>query len=390
VPDRFRVLFVTEWYPTRESPVGCNYIREHAKAVSLYDDVVLLHMAGHDQRLRNWWEMKREKDESLSEGIETYRILYRRPSIPKMSYFIRIWSVMQTFKRIVERGFRPDIIHAHVYEAAVPAVVIGKLYGIPVVVTEHSSEFPRKLLSRFKIWKSRISFRLAELVMPVSHFLQQSIEAHGIRARFHVVPNVVDTDLFHKPSRAERKSSIKRLLVVSLLDRYQNKGLPYLLKGLAKLRLQRDDWHLDVVGDGPARRQYEELVQDLKLGDKVIFHGTKTKAEVAEYMRQSDIFVLPSLVETFSIACAEALATGTPVLATACGGPEDFLTEDTGVTVSPADAEVLREGLDYMLDHWWRFSSERMSEYSLALFSPQHIGKRIHMVYKKVINRAGK
>lgn len=386
--ERLRVIFITEWYSTKESPVGCNYIREHAKAVSLYDDVVLLHMAGHDRRLRNWWEMKREKDESLSEGIETYRILYRRSSIPKISYFICIWSVLRAFKRIVERGFRPDIIHAHVYEAAVPAVIIGKLYGIPVVVTEHSSEFPRKLLSRFKIWKARISFRLAELVMPVSGFLQRAIEAHVIKARFQVVPNVVDTTLFYPRGDLMSEKNVKRLLVVSLLDPHDNKGLPFLFKALDRLRLRRHDWRLDVVGDGPARPRYEQMVNDLGFAGKVTFQGIKTKKEVAELMRKSDILVLPSLVETFSIVAAEALSTGIPVLATKCGGPEDFLSPETGCTVAPGSAEALCDGLDYMLDNFRRFSSKYMSSYCASLFSPEQIGKRFHSVYLAAINQA--
>jgi glycosyltransferase involved in cell wall biosynthesis len=385
---RFKVLLITAWYPTKEFRVGGDYVREHAKAVSLFDDLVLLHMAGKDQTLRGWWAMEKEMDQSLTAGIPTYRICYRQPSIPKVSYFISIWSMVQAFRRIVSRGFRPDIIHAHVYEAAVPAVIIGKLYGIPVVVTEHSSEFPRKLLSRFKIWKARISFRLAELVMPVSGFLQRAIEADGIKARFQVVPNVVDTTLFYSRDDLMSEKNVKRLLVVSLLDPHDNKGLPFLFKALDRLRLRRHDWRLDVVGDGPARPRYEQMVNDLGFASKVTFQGIKTKKEVAELMRKSDILVLPSLVETFSIAAAEALSTGIPVLATKCGGPEDFLSPETGCTVAPGSAEALCDGLDYMLDNFRRFSSKYMSSYCASLFSPEQIGKRFHSVYLAAINKA--
>jgi glycosyltransferase involved in cell wall biosynthesis len=379
--ERLRVIFITEWYPTKESPVGCNYIREHAKAVSLYDDVVLLHMAGHDQRLRNWWEMKREKDESLSEGIETYRILYRRSSIPKISYFICIWSVIRAFKRIVERGFRPDIIHAHVYEAAVPAVIIGKLYRIPVVVSEHSSEFPRKRLSRLKIFKAKASFRFAEAVMPVSAFLMSSIKSHGISGRFLLVPNVVDTRLFYPARYKKSGDGVARLLAVSLLDETHNKGFPVLFKGLAELRLQREDWHLEVVGDGPARRGYEKMVQELGIVGKVSFCGMKTKGEVAEHMRNSDIFILPSLVETFSVVCAEAMVSGVPVLVTRCGGPEGFVDERMGVMVPTGDSQALCNGLNFMLDNLVHFSSEYISEQSAAMFAPHQVGRRLHKIY---------
>lgn len=378
---RFRVLFITAWYPTKESPVEGIFVREHAKAVNLYDDIVLLHTVGHDQGLKGWWTMKKETDKSLTEGIPTYRIWYRRASVPKVSYLISILSVVQAFRRIRADGFRPDIIHAHIYEAAVPAVIIGKLYGIPIVVTEHLSEFPRKLLSRFKIWKAKFSYRLADVVMPVSKFLEQSIRKYGIKARFLVVPNIVDTRLFYPNSDSRPERDLKRLLVVGLLDSSHNKGLQYLFNALSKLRIQRGDWHLDIVGDGPARREYEGMVKDLRLAETVTFCGFKTKQEVAEHMRQADIFVLSSLFETFSVTAAEALLTGTPVLATRCGGPEEFVSDDVGLTVPSRDAKALCDGLNYMLDHLEGFSPNYISNYAASLFSPERVGEQIQEVY---------
>lgn len=378
-----KVLFITAWYPTKESPVGGIFVREHAKAVNLYDDIILLHTVGHDQSLKGWWGMKKETDESLTQGIPAYRIWYRRLPVPIVSYLIHLWSMYQAFRRIRADGFRPDIIHAHIYEAAVSAVIIGKLYNIPVVVTEQSSKFSRRLLSRFDTWKAKFAFKLAELVMPVSKFLQQSIEEYRIRARFLVVPNIADTRLFYPNSdfKTERKRKLGRLLVVCLLDSSHNKGLPYLFNALAMLRIQREDWHLDIVGDGPARAEYDCLVKELGLTEKVTFHGLKTKHEVAEYMRQADLFVLPSLFETFSAVAAEALLTGTPVLATRCGGPEEFVSDDVGLTVPPRDAKALCDGLNYMLDHLKGFSPNYISNYAASLFSPERVGEQIQEIY---------
>jgi glycosyltransferase involved in cell wall biosynthesis len=153
------------------------------------------------------------------------------------------------------------------------------------------------------------------------------------------------------------------------------------------LQKNRDDWHLDIVGDGPARTDYERLKAELELGDKVIFHGAKAKQEVAEFVRQADLFVLPSLFETFSLATAEALAAGTPVLATRCGGPEEFITEDVGMLVPPGNASALCKGLDYMLDHLETFSSEHISSYARNRFSPQTVGDKVHRLYIDCLTR---
>lgn len=71
--------------------------------------------------------------------------------------------------------------------------------------------------------------------------------------------------------------------------------MPYLLQSLALLKKQRDVWHLEIVGDGPARLEYEQLVHELDLLDRVTFHDMKLKLDVAESMRQSDLFILTSV-----------------------------------------------------------------------------------------------
>jgi glycosyltransferase involved in cell wall biosynthesis len=221
---------------------------------------------------------------------------------------------------------------------------------------------------------------MADLVMPVSKFLQQSIEDCGIEARFCVVPNAVDTRLFHPNLNTKAKERIKRLLIVCGLSSYI-KGLPYLFDALVMLRLQREDWHLDIVGDGELRKGCECAVSRLGIAEKITFHGLKTKQEVAEFMRKADIFVLPSILETFSVVTIEALAVGLPVIATRCGGPEEIITRDVGLLVPAKDVAALCEGIDYMLSNLKHFSAEHISNYSVSLFSLERIGEQFHAIY---------
>ena len=382
--DRLRVLFITAWYPTKEYTLFGVFVREHAKAVQLYDDVVVLHCAESGRKQKQLWRMQQEMDKSLTEGIPTYRLWYRRFIIPKLWYFNYLWSVFQAFRKIVSQGFRPHIIHAHIYKAGLPAVLIGKLYHIPVVVTEHCTGFQRKIIKGPEAWTAKFALERADMVMPVSKSLQSGIEAYRIHARFQVVRNVVDTNLFQPKPFPQPQNQLKRLLFVGLLDLSHKKGVPYLLNALARLQQLRDDWLLDIVGDGPARVQYEHLAKDLAIGEKVIFHGQKTKKEVAEFMRQADILVVPSIFETFCIVAAEALATGLPVLATRCGGPEEFITDDVGLLVPPADDKALFEGLDFMLNDFQPESSKQMHKYAKGLFSPDIVGKQLHKFYKSL------
>ena len=383
--DRLKVLFVTTWYPTKKEPAGGVFVREHAKAVELYDDINVIHCVGPDQNLGKLWRMQLEMDENLTKGIPTYRLCYRPFPIPKIWYLMHIWAVFQAFRRIVSRGFDPDIIHAHTYDAGVPAVLIGKVHGIPVVVTEHTTAFPRKLVGGLGVFTARFAFERAEIVMPVSKSLQKAIEAYGIKAHFQIIPNVVDTNLFSPSLVPLAKDDSKRLLFVGLLGPSHKKGIPQLLSALALLRECRDDWHLDVIGDGPLRLEYELMAEGLGLGDKVTIHGFKAKEEVAEFMRHADILVLPSLIETFSVVAAEALATGLPVLATRCGGPEEFITDDVGLLVAPGDAKALCEGLVFILDNFPFASRKQIHHYARGLFSPTVVGAKLHKAYHSLM-----
>lgn len=83
---RLKVLFITSWYPTKENPVAGVFVREHAKAVRLYDDVVVPHSAGRKSHIRGLWQMEQETDQDLTEAIPTYRLGHRRSPIPRTTF----------------------------------------------------------------------------------------------------------------------------------------------------------------------------------------------------------------------------------------------------------------------------------------------------------------
>lgn len=376
---RLNVLFITPWYPTQTQPVAGVFVREHAKAVQLYDDVVVFHCQRRND-LRKPWSIISELDNSLSVGLPTYRVFHQQVKLPNFSFFLEMGSVLAGARQLRKQGFTPDLIHGHTYTAGAIAALLAKWLRIPAVVTEHSSEFPRKLLKGAGIWKARLAFGQADIVLPVSLALKRGIEAYGLRAHFQIVPNVVDTTLFHPVSRPP--NPVKRLLTVALLDASHNKGIPVLLRAL--VQIQQNNWQLDIVGDGPARAEYEQFVESLHLTDKVKFWGIKPKSQVAQFMQQADVFVLPSLWENLPCVLIEAMASGLPIISTLTGGIPEIVDTESGVLVPPGDVLALTMALTEMLENVDQWDRRQIAE-KARQYRPDTIGGVIDAVYRQVL-----
>ncbi|MFC2040897.1 glycosyltransferase [Chloroflexota bacterium] len=415
---RMKILFIPTWYPSEVNPLGAIFIKEHASAASLYNDVVVLY-AYPDPSPRLW--KLYQISEGIEDGIRTIRVKYRyyegiftyfkklifkdgsvkqgaSPSatdkligvlnnpikIPRVVVRESLYycSIFAAFRRLVKEGWKPDIIHAHIFTAAVPAVLLGKLYRIPVIVTEHYSFFPLRKLSFYERVKARFAMNRARMILPVSNALKEAIEAYGIRNEFQIVPNVVDTEMFYPLSQENKGGDRKKLLLVAGLTPV--KGVPYLLQALAQVRQKRRDFILDIVGYGANRGEYEELARKLGLETVVYFHGLKPKEEVAEFMRTCDFLTLPSLYETFGAVVVEALASGKPVVASDIGGIKEIINRDLGVLAPPGNINRLQQAIEFMLDHYVDYPPGKLSMYAKERFGYESGGKLLNSIYCKV------
>ncbi len=337
-----------------------------------------MHLNGWDSELKGLYNCK----EKIEDGIRTIMLKFRSFPIPMMSSLNRVLSVVFICRRLAREGFKPNVIHANVYSAGVLAVILGKLFRIPVVITEHFGAFACRTLSKKQIKKARFAMRRAKMILPVSDALKKGIELYEIDNRFQIVPNVVDTNIFHYDVQSKKDIAVKRILLVALLSPV--KGVPYLFQALLILKKKRNNFFLDIIGDGPNRKEYESLALTLGIDDKVCFHGIKSKQEIAEFMDKSHFFVLPSLSETFGVVLIEALASGLPVIATNEGGPNETITKEVGILVPPKDVHSLAEAIDNMLDHHMDYSPEKISQYAKDKFSCETVGKTLDDIYRQV------
>ena len=387
--NELKILFLTNWYPSIENPVEGIFVQEIVRAISLSHEVLVIHNTGPDPSLANPWVLSVMDDGPLSKGIKAYRFSYRPSPIPGTRLLKLSWFLFQALQQLKEESWIPDIIHAHVFHAGILAVLVGRIARVPVIITEHSSAFIRGLLSRSGRRIARIAYKMANVVVPVSTTLRDSIVSAGIRGNFQIIPNVVDDEIFTYKEK-NRQGEEHRLLYVGLLDLSENKGIPVLFQALETFLDQEEKWHLEIIGDGPARDAYQKRLDESPLKEFVTIHGIKPKSEVANAMQNADLFILPSLKETFSVVTAEALATGTPVLVTKCGGPEDFVDESNGILVEAGDPDALYEGLLRGIDSLDSFDNEGIARNARLLFSPAVISEEYTKIYSGILSGSNK
>ncbi|WP_405580945.1 glycosyltransferase family 4 protein [Streptomyces sp. NBC_01190] len=238
--------------------------------------------------------------------------------------------------------------------------------GLPLVTTvHHPITVDRRLeLAAAPTWKRRLSVRrwygFTRMQKRVARRLPSVLTVSGssrdeiaedlaVRPdRIHTVPIGADIRLFSPdPAVAEVPG---RIVTTSSAD-VPLKGLVFLVEALAKLRTGRPDAHLVVVGTRPGKGPVAEAVERYGLGGAVEFVKGISDAELVDLIRSAQVACVPSLYEGFSLPAAEAMATGTPLVATTGGAIPEVAGADgeTCLAVPPGDADALAAALDRLL-----------------------------------------
>jgi len=371
---KLKILFIPAWYPNKENPISGIFIKELAHAVSMYNEVVIIY-----SRLTK--KDHEEISDKLEDNIRTIRTCYRKTFIPNFSFLIYIWNIYQSFNKLKKEGWLPDIIHAHIFIAGFPALLLSKIYKIPLIISEHWSYIPLKKLNFFERVIVKFVLKRARIILPVSNSLKKGIQDYGIKNSFHLIPNVINTKLFY-PSQKKSSEAKKKILYVGLFTHI--KGISYLLKAIALLKLKRNDFILDIIGNGPKKEEYLTLVKQLNIQGVVKFHGSQNKKTVAKFIKNCDFFVQPSLYETFNVACIEAMACGKPIVATKISAFEEKINKDRGILVPFSDSKKLAKAIEYMLEHYNEYSIKKISNYVKNNYSYKVVGKILTEIYYKI------
>jgi glycosyltransferase involved in cell wall biosynthesis len=282
------------------------------------------------------------------------------------------------------RNEAPDVIHAHVFSAGFIALLLSRR-RYPVVVSEHHSDFIEGKVRGRDALVARTTFTHAAVVCPVSRRLSSHLQTLAPSGRYDVIPNVVDIDRFlpRQARRAERRAGARFLVVATLAPQ---KGIDILLSALSQVHRTRSDFSLDIVGDGPSRWTLEQCARQLLPPGVVTFHGAQPRHKVATYMAQSDVLVVPSVVETFGVVVIEAVAAGLPIIATRAVPDYERLEGRFGIIVEPGSTDALRKAILMMLAEEPRLPRDEALAF-IRSFGAAASAERWDTIYRRAVTR---
>lgn len=337
------ILVIPSWYPNGTDKLMGIYHKEFCEALVKRDNMNVNMLYLDRQRLSSplKYLFMPKKEIIQEEGYKTY--MRKMLDLHKISFDIE----MKKYARVLEKAFKdyikenpkPDIIHAQVTNpAGYAACKLGKKYNIPVVVTEHATYYER-------FFKGE-DYKYGKYVLDNSYFTTVSAymkkEILKMSNQCDVLANLVDTENFKK----ERKK-VKGLRLVTVVGLRKVKRVDDIMAALKILIDEHKikDAKLTVVGDGFDEEYYKNRCQELGMEKYVDFVGRKNKEEIANILLKNNIYVMASEIESFGIPAIEAFASGLPVVATKCLGPEEYVDDKCGKLISIGDPKEMAEAI---------------------------------------------
>lgn len=351
--NRLRTLLFSTLYPSSARPGHGVFVETRLRALLGTENVETKVVAPvpwfplSGDRYGNYGKFSATPRYELWNGIEVFHPRYFLP--PKIGMNIAPHTLaigaLPLIKQLIAEGFDFDLIDAHYYYPdGVAAGIIAKKLGKPFVVTARGSDI--NLIAEFAYPKKLIleTADQAAASIGVSGALVEKLAELGVsRDKLKIFRNGVDLERFQPENKAEARKKIglpaAGKILLSVGNLIELKGHHIAIEALAKFPA---DTYLVIAGTGPERENLEHQAQRLGLSDRVRFAGQVGNQDLKWWYSAADILVLCSSREGWPNVLLEAMACGTPVIATSVGGiPEIVVGMAAGRLMNSRTAESL-------------------------------------------------
>lgn len=385
-----KIAFVSHTYPTREAPAQASFIKKEAHLID-QDCKIEIHLpAVYAIPYQKQYYRTHNPDEN---NIPIHQFSYL--SFPGK----RFASITQ---KSLSRGLlksigkqKPNIVHLHwLYPAGLTANHI-KNSGYPVVLTIHGGDWYTNQSNRQLMPILATSLHSCDRIICVGKKLVEDIGKYDpkLKNKLVYIPHGINTQIFYPlPDKDDinypQGWNREKTNMLCVANFYYNKGIDILINAFSQLP-DLNHHHLHIIspnGDKKTKNAVNHLIDEHKLQKQITIYGSKKPQELADYYRAADLLISPSRKEGFGLVVAEAIACGTPVLATQSGGPEEIVNSDSGTIVKEGSAESLSKGIEDILDNLTMFQPDKMNQHIKSNYSIIAKKKKLLSVYNDIVD----
>ena len=372
-------LILTDGYPNAYVHAQGIFVRDQAIALAQsgmkVGVIACIPISVRDVLKRGWGELR--KRSHSHEGLQEVTRCFLQ--VPKWNMYpvYRIHKLgMPLIEEYIARHGKPDVLHVHGFHSGRLAIEARNRWQVPIVVTEHNSRFLSGSIDQNRFRFAGDFFKAADARIAVSRPFQERLEKL-FDARFDVVPNAVDVELFKLGKRE------KEFLFFSAARFDENKNQQLQIESFARIAQQMPDARLWLAGEGERKLECLRLIATLGLNERVRVTGFLSRHEMIEAMQRSSVYLITSVRETFGVVAIEAMSCGMEVISTPCGGPEETLANRGKIAVSTSE-----DFSAAMLEAYNRRGENRSHDLHremVAHYSYEALAAALGQVYSRVI-----
>lgn len=403
MPSRLKALSVTTLFPSRAQPVHAVFVLNRLRRVSEHCDLRVVvpvpwfPLAWLVRRQHQTWRAIPREDR-----IGNLQVYYPRffsiPLLMKpLDGFTVAFSVWRLARRL-RREFDFDLIDAHLaFPDGFAGVLLGKLFKRPVTVTLRGHDINLLPTARFPVRKRQIQYALkhADLVIGVADALRRgAVELGADPQKTVTISNGVDTDIFFPVPREEARARLglprNRQVILAVGHLVERKGFHLIVEALGLLRQAgREVPYLVVVGAAGEEGDYSAVIKEriarFGLRNDVLLAGAQPNEKLCDWYNAADVFCLASAMEGWANVLLEALACGTPVVATSVWGTPEVVTSDALGLLVRREPEDIARGLALALNKTW--DRERIVAHACPQ-TWQKVGERVAASFAAAVENA--
>lgn len=379
-----KILWLPKWYPHKMIPEDGNFVETHARCVAAVEDLAILFVHS-DMTLSQGYDIRLSRDpEAGFPIVHAYYALPKGWYAPLLHVF-RYWRAqIQGYRQLKAHWGEPDLLHLHVLSRT---GLLAEWLRKPYVITEHASRY---LLENMqftgtlrRLWTRRL-IRHSKEISTVSYALQKAMESHGLKGKYVRISNVVDTAIFKPYFPKEAPITPWQWVHISHL-RNAHKNPRGILEACSLLKSNGHSFHMHMIGESEEREEHMAYADALGLGEMITWYGNVSPAQIATHLKQADAFVMFSNHETQSVVSLEALACGTPIVATPVYGLAEHLKPEFGVSVAPKDVSGLADALVFTMKNWQNFDRNHMHRYVHQLGGKEAVSEAFAGMYTRAL-----